>query len=59
MVALAAKATLHDPNLQLLSTLAQDSHILEKQRDEFITISKDLEVVCFYEELPISIALVR
>jgi len=58
LVALAAKATFHDPNMQLLGTLAENSHILEKQRDEFVTISKDLEVVCFYEELPMSIGMV-
>ncbi|KAK4216305.1 hypothetical protein QBC37DRAFT_456012 [Rhypophila decipiens] len=48
---LAATITMHDVNSQLLRTLAPDSHILEEQRDAFTTISKDLDVVCFWEEL--------
>ncbi|KAM7211892.1 hypothetical protein V8F06_012734 [Rhypophila decipiens] len=48
---LAATITMHDVNSQLLRTLAPNSHILEEQRDAFTTISKDLDVVCFWEEL--------
>lgn len=47
-----AELLLKQPNRQLLSTLSTDSHILEKQRDDFDTISRDLDLVCFYEELP-------
>jgi len=59
MVAIAAKVALHDPNFQLLGTLAENSHILEKQRGDFVTISKDLEIVCFYEEFSTVFGMVR
>jgi protein SERAC1 len=46
-------AIFRQSNEQLLRALRDDSHILEEQRDNFITISKDMPVVCFYEEIPI------
>lgn len=46
------------PNEQLLRTLKPNSNILEKQRDEFTTISKDLVVFCVREELSTAIGLV-
>lgn len=47
-----AKLVLRQPNNQLLEVLHRESAVLENQRDEFVTISKDLDVVCFREELP-------
>ncbi|CCT65180.1 uncharacterized protein FFB20_13408 [Fusarium fujikuroi] len=52
IIATVAKATLRRPNEQLLATLASDSHVLEKQRHNFISITKDLPVFCSHEELP-------
>lgn len=54
-VATVAKLALKKPNSQLLATLATDSHILEQQRENFVTVSDRLEVMCFYETLPWSI----
>ncbi|KAK3331711.1 hypothetical protein B0T19DRAFT_85724 [Cercophora scortea] len=51
VVAKVAKATLRHPNDQLLASLATDSHILEKQRNEFVGVSENLQIVCIYEEL--------
>ncbi|GAB1316550.1 hypothetical protein MFIFM68171_06760 [Madurella fahalii] len=58
IVAGIAKVSLRRPNTQLLKTLARDSGILEKQRDDFTTISKDLEVVCIREEVPTGVGLI-
>jgi protein SERAC1 len=46
------------PNEQLLQTLRPDSNILEKQRDDFTTVSKDLVIFCVREELSTAIGLV-
>ncbi len=53
-----AKLSIRQPNEQLLQTLRPDSHILENQRDQFTTISRDLSIVCIKEELPTSVGLV-
>ena len=58
IVAGIAKVSFRQPNTQLLMTLARDSNILEKQRDDFTTISKDLDVVCIREEVPTGAGLV-
>jgi len=58
VVASIAKASFRRPNTQLLGSLSSNSHILEKQRDDFVTVSKDLQVVCFYEEQPMVVGLV-
>ncbi|KAI0813459.1 hypothetical protein GGR55DRAFT_677101 [Xylaria sp. FL0064] len=47
-----AKLSGRRPNAQLLQTLRPDSHILEKLRNDFTTISNNMVVMCFYEELP-------
>ncbi|KAK4465805.1 hypothetical protein QBC42DRAFT_332991 [Cladorrhinum samala] len=52
IVANIAKLVRKQPNSQLLATLAPDSHILEQQRDGFMTVTKDIPVVCFAEEIP-------
>ncbi|KAK3984467.1 hypothetical protein QBC44DRAFT_388270, partial [Cladorrhinum sp. PSN332] len=52
VVAKIAKAAWKQPNSELLRTLSTDSHVLEKQRDQFDRVSKDLEIVCFAEQLP-------
>ncbi|KAI1154522.1 hypothetical protein F4825DRAFT_170513 [Nemania diffusa] len=53
-----AKLSLRQPNSQLLRTLKPDSHILEQQRDDFTTISKDMAIVCIREELPTGAGLI-
>ena len=58
LVAKAAGLGLHRPNTQLLQSLRTDSHILEKQRQDFITISKDLLIRCVREEKPMSVGMV-
>lgn len=58
LLARAANLSLHQPNTQLLQSLRTDSHILEKQRDDFITISKNLLVRCVKEERPTPLGIV-
>lgn len=52
-------AFLHQPNTQLLQSLQVDSHTLERQREEFVTISERLSVACVREEIPTPIGMVR
>ncbi|KAI9866722.1 MAG: hypothetical protein M1813_000664 [Trichoglossum hirsutum] len=59
VVSKVAKLSFRQPNEQLLQTLKPDSHILENQRDQFTTISKDLPVVCIREELPTAVGMAR
>ncbi|KAI1741243.1 hypothetical protein F4680DRAFT_416200 [Xylaria scruposa] len=47
-----ARLSLRQPNNQLLQNLRPDSHILEKQRNDFTTVSNDMAIVCIREELP-------
>jgi protein SERAC1 len=54
-----ARLAFHQPNKPLLQTLKIDSHLLEKQRDNFTTVSNDLAIVCIREELPTGVGLVR
>ncbi|KAI9778144.1 MAG: hypothetical protein M1839_008353 [Geoglossum umbratile] len=58
VVSKVAKFSFRQPNEQLLQTLRPDSHILENQRDQFTTISKDLPIVCIREELPTAIGMI-
>ena len=59
-VATIAECAFKTPNRQLLETLASNSHILEKQRDDFVTVSNNLDIVCFYEAKPMPLfGLVR
>ncbi|KAH7563832.1 hypothetical protein BM1_00879 [Bipolaris maydis] len=51
-------AFFHRPNTQLLQSLQVDSHTLERQREEFITISASLSIVCVREEIPTSIGII-
>ncbi|TPX11304.1 uncharacterized protein E0L32_001122 [Thyridium curvatum] len=57
IVASISKLCLHKPNQQLLRTLREDSHILERQRNEFTTISQGISVICVREELPTAIGM--
>lgn len=41
-----------------MRNLAEDSHVLEHQRDSFTTISQKISLVCLYEELPTGIGIV-
>ncbi|MCJ1478869.1 hypothetical protein MMC13_007553 [Lambiella insularis] len=54
LVVSAARALLRDPNHQLLQTLSQNSHILERERRSFASISgsSKFSIACLYEELP-------
>ena len=57
---LANIASLHRPNKKLVRGLQQNSHILQKQRDDFVTISKKISIVCVREEIPMfPIGMVR
>ncbi|KAJ8127228.1 hypothetical protein O1611_g6408 [Lasiodiplodia mahajangana] len=58
IAAKVAKLSLRRPNDQLLQTLRPDSHLLEKQRDDFTTISNNMAIVCIREELPTAVGLV-
>ncbi|KAK8102106.1 hypothetical protein PG984_015252 [Apiospora sp. TS-2023a] len=58
MLASIAKISLRQPNTQLLDALRQDSHILEKQRDEFTTKTKDMDILCFTETTSTSIGMI-
>ncbi|KAK3987712.1 hypothetical protein QBC44DRAFT_331101 [Cladorrhinum sp. PSN332] len=58
VVAKIAKLALRQPNEQLLQTLSPDSHILDNQRDQFTTISKDLRIFCVREELSTAIGMI-
>ncbi|KAK7917773.1 hypothetical protein PG985_011381 [Apiospora marii] len=52
------KISLRQPKTQLLAVLRQDSHILEKQRDEFTTRIKDMDILCFTETTATSIGMI-
>jgi hypothetical protein len=58
LVANAASIGLRRPNKQLLQSLRQNSHILEKQRDDFVTISNKMSIRCVREEIPTSVGMV-
>lgn len=55
IVSLAAWATGRSPNHQLLSTLAEDSHILERQRLQFVSVTEKMQIVCLHEEKPTAV----
>lgn len=59
IVAKIAALTLRQPNDKLLKNLEKDSDVLERQRRSFASISKNLSVVCLWEEKPMSIGIVR
>ena len=46
------------PNNNLVHNLDEDSDVLERQRDSFTSISKNMPLVCLFEELPTGIGLV-
>lgn len=58
LVAKAAGLGLRRPNTQLLRSLRTVPHILEKQREDFITISKDLLIRCVSEGKPMNVGMV-
>lgn len=49
--AAVARLSLRPSRNKLLSTLKQDSDILEAQRQDFTRISTKMDLVCVYEEL--------
>lgn len=54
LVAAIAEAAFLRPNKALLDTLSETSPILEHQRNSFSKVSRDMELACFCEEIPIS-----
>ena len=48
-----AKISLRQPNDKLLDNLKKESDVLENQRKGFVSISKELPVVCLHEEKPV------
>jgi hypothetical protein len=58
LIARIAQLAYRQPNRQLLETLASSSHILENQRTAFDSITRDLLIVCLYEEKPTATGLV-
>ena len=47
------------PNVKLLQALEKDSTVLEDQRRSFAVVSNKMRIVCVYEEIPMSIGIVR
>jgi hypothetical protein len=58
VVSSIAKLALRQPNDKVLRNLAEDSDILERQRESFTTISSKMPLVCLHEELPTGIGIV-
>ena len=53
IVSNVAKVSFRQPNEKLLDNLKRESDVLENQRKGFVSISKELPVVCLYEDKPI------
>lgn len=47
-----AKAVYARPNRGLVQSLKKGSHILEQQRDSFVSVSERTPIACLYEEKP-------
>jgi hypothetical protein len=58
LIAKTANLMFREANTQLLQSLRTGSHVLEKQRDDFVTISNNFLVRCVKEELPTAIGMV-
>lgn len=58
MISSIIKIGLQRPNDKLLDTLAEESQILEEQASNFSSISNELRLVCFAEELPTGVGTV-
>lgn len=58
MISSIIKIGLQRPNDKLLDTLAEESQILEEQASNFSSISNELRLVCFAEELPTGVGMV-
>ncbi|OBT63079.1 hypothetical protein VE03_07456 [Pseudogymnoascus sp. 23342-1-I1] len=58
IIASVAKVSLRQPNKQLLRTLSRDSEVLENQREQFTTITREIPIVCIREELPTAIGMI-
>ncbi|PMD40433.1 hypothetical protein L207DRAFT_633459 [Hyaloscypha variabilis F] len=58
VVSSIAKLALRQPNDKVLRNLAEDSDILERQRESFTTISSKMPLVCLHEELPTGIGII-
>lgn len=53
-----ATLSFRKPNKQLLRTLKTDSGVLDSQRNDFTTISRNMSIFCVREELPTAIGMV-
>lgn len=54
MVANIAKVSLRQPNSKLIRALSRESDVLEQQRQAFASVSSNILIACFYEEMPTS-----
>lgn len=54
MVANIAKVSLRQPNSKLIRALSRESDVLEQQRQAFASVSSNVLIACFYEEMPTS-----
>ncbi|KFY59535.1 hypothetical protein V496_05647 [Pseudogymnoascus sp. VKM F-4515 (FW-2607)] len=58
IIASVAKFSLRQPNKQLIRALSPDSDVLENQREQFTTITRETPIVCIREELPTAIGMI-
>jgi hypothetical protein len=58
IVANIAKASGFRPNKKLVSSLQQESPILEQQRDSFVSITEKVPITCFFEEKAMTAGMV-
>lgn len=58
IIASVAKFSLRQPNKKLIRALSPDSDVLENQREQFTTITRETPIVCIREELPTAIGMV-
>ncbi|KAI0846574.1 hypothetical protein F5Y00DRAFT_271878 [Daldinia vernicosa] len=53
-----ADLSFRQPNKELLRVLKPNQDTLEKQQDLFVSVSKDMHIVCIREELPTAIGMI-
>lgn len=58
IIASVAKFSLRQPNKRLVRALSRDSDVLENQREQFTTITRETPIICIREELPTAIGMV-
>ncbi|OBT86647.1 hypothetical protein VE02_04446 [Pseudogymnoascus sp. 03VT05] len=58
IIASVAKFSFRQPNKQLVRALSRDSDVLENQREQFTTITRETPIICIREELPTAIGMI-